>query len=111
MKNNDVTQLIADISNDNIQQIMDELRALIFEVTPDVNESIKWSRPVYSVNGDCFYLQPNKAHVNLGFFNFDKITVGAEHLEGTGKNMRHVKLKSLEQISALPIAEMLKQAV
>lgn len=86
--------------------------ASIHEQVKGVEESYKWSRPIFSVEKDFAYLLSNKNHVNLGFSrNFDKLNDPHGYLEGTGKTMRHVKLKTMEDVEKLLLAEWLKVVV
>lgn len=80
------------------QQIMDKLRSLIHQSVPGAVETLKWGRPVFTLQKDFAYLQANKNHVNLGFMNFHQIDDPNGILEGTGKDMRHIKMKSAENI-------------
>lgn len=80
------------------QEIMKNLRSIILETIPDAKEQYKWNRPVFCLEGDFAYLKVTNKHVNLGFFNFEKIKDVDHRLEGTGKEMRHIKFKSVEEI-------------
>ena len=86
----EVTDYIDKASSEQ-KQVLNTLRELIGKAIPEVAENFKWSRPVYATQKDFCYLQFNKKHVNLGFFEFDKIEDPNNLLEGTGKEMRHVK--------------------
>lgn len=107
MKNKEVTTYIANAPEPQ-KSILNALRALIFDVVPDAVEEFKWSRPVYGHNKDFAYLVANKNHVNFGFSQFTKIKNPTEILEGTGKTMRHVKLRSLEDIDESLFSKWLK---
>lgn len=74
------------------QELLIALRALIIATVPTAKESFKWKRPVYHTEKDFCYLDKTKKHVTLGFFNFEKITDSNQRLEGTGKQMRHIKI-------------------
>jgi hypothetical protein len=75
-----------------------ETRALLLEEFPDAIEQVKagwngiWYGPGSTMGEQVFEIQPFRHHVNLNF------TIGAHLpdpsglLEGTGKNMRHVKV-------------------
>jgi hypothetical protein len=80
------------------KQIMERIRQLIHESMPGITEEFKWSRPVFKAKKDFAYLQATKAHVSLGFFNFQELEDKGSRLEGTGKSMRHVKLKTVGDI-------------
>ena len=86
------------------------LRDLIFEAVPNTNESFKWKQPVYSTEKDYLYLKANKGYVNLGFFSFEKIQNPAYPLEGTGKRMRHIKIKNMADFNPEQLKEMIVQA-
>lgn len=80
------------------QSIMRKIRAIMQENVPGLQESFKWSRPVFGTTKDFAYLQANKSHVSLGFYRFDLFDDPDGLLEGTGKTMRHVKLRKPEDI-------------
>ncbi len=97
-------------SPDAHQDTLRALRDLIFAAVPETKESFKWKQPVYSTAKDYLYLKANKAHVNLGFFNFDKIENPAYPLEGTGKRMRHIKISDMADFDAEKLKEIIQQA-
>ncbi|WP_018478547.1 DUF1801 domain-containing protein [Pontibacter roseus] len=80
------------------KQMMEAVRQLIHSSVPDVSEEFKWSRPVFRAAKDFAYLKTAKAYVTLGFFNFEKLEDKDNLLEGSGKDMRHIKLKSTSDI-------------
>jgi hypothetical protein len=80
------------------RNMMEELRKLIQSQVPTVVESFKWSRPVFSTDSDFAYFKSTKGYLTLGIFKFEKITTNAHLLEGTGKDMRHIKIKSLDNL-------------
>ncbi|NRB46146.1 MAG: DUF1801 domain-containing protein [Saprospiraceae bacterium] len=92
------------------QDTLRSLRDLIFEAVPDTKESFKWKQPVYATEKDYLYLKANKGHVNLGFFSFEKIEDPAYPLEGTGKRMRHIKIKSMADFDRDGLKDMILQA-
>lgn len=81
------------------KQIMMQIRDLIHRSVKNVTEEFKWSRPVFRQQEDFAYLQANKNHVNLGFINFQTINDFDGILQGTGKNMRHIKLSDTSDIN------------
>ncbi len=98
-------------SDQSQQEILSELRTLIFSVAPNVKEQFKWSRPVYGIEKDFCYLKSNKKDITLGFFDFARIKTNKDLIEGTGKSMRHVKLKKIEDIKDLKIKKMLMEVL
>lgn len=79
--------------------ILAKLRSLIHDSVDGVVESFKWSRPVFNKGKDFAYLKATKKSVTLGFFNFHKIDDMQGILEGTGKDMRHIKFSNIADIN------------
>lgn len=77
---------------------MERLRELLQESVPNSTEEFKWSRPVYRTDKDFAYLKRAKNYITLGFFNFEKLLDEDNRLEGTGKDMRHVKLTTFNDV-------------
>lgn len=95
------------------QEILGELRALIFKTFPDIEEGFLWGVPVY--NEGRFYLASLKKQVNLGF---SIIGLTKEEIKafvtlcgtgGSGKTTRHIKVYNLlESEQKEKIVELLK---
>lgn len=84
---------------DGQRKIMEAIRLLVHQFVSKVVEEFKWNRPVYRLKKDFAYLQATKDHVTLGFYaNVEKIKDPDGLLEGTGKNMKHIKLRSIDDI-------------
>ena len=92
------------------QVILRQLRGLIAEAVPDVKEQLKWGQPVYGTEKDFIYLKHTKKHINLGFFNFEKVDDPSGLLEGTGTRMRHIKITDLAQFDLAQLKGMIVQA-
>jgi hypothetical protein len=92
------------------QEILQTIRQLIHETVPHVTEEFKWGRPIFRTNKDFAYLKSAKAYVTLGFFSFQKLNDPDNLLEGTGKDMRHIKLKTLNDINHTLLTEWFKAA-
>ena len=101
------------INNSDSKQIniLNELRELIFSTVPEVKEHFKWSKPVYTLQNDFCYLNTTKNYVTLGFFEYSKIETNPDLLEGTGKNMRHIKITSSSQILDYKLNKMLEEVL
>lgn len=78
--------------------IMQELRNLLHETAPLTVEGFKWGRPVFTLKTDFAYLKSSKAYVTLGFFDSHRLPDEKNLLEGTGKDMRHIKIRNVEGI-------------
>lgn len=97
--NQQVTDYINEASEEQ-KRIMQHIRELIQETVPGSTEVFKWSRPVFRTDKDFTYLKRAKKYVTLGFFNYEKLRDEDNRLEGTGKDMRHVKLTTLNDVDA-----------
>jgi hypothetical protein len=106
--NEEVSQYVeqADGSQRPVLQV---LREMIHGAVPGLLESIKWGRPVFSASSDFAYVKAAKNHVTLGFFSGQKLDDPEHLLEGSGKDMRHLKIKSVEQINTDQIIHWIKQ--
>lgn len=92
-------------------EIVMRLRSIVKEAAPQATESLKWAQPVYEVNGPFCYMKAFKNAVNFGFWRGVQIKDPQGLLQGSGAKMRHVKVGSLEEISADAFADFVKQAV
>ena len=57
------------------------------------------------------YIGVQKSHVNLGFYHGTVLSDPSALLEGSGKNLRHVKIHSLKAARTGAFKELLRQAV
>lgn len=88
--------------------LMQKVRKLIHDSVPDVIEEFKWSRPVFKSKKDFAYFKTTKAYLTLGFFHFQKLKDEKNLLEGTGKDMRHIKLKTEKDLDEKLLKEWFK---
>ncbi|HYE87740.1 MAG TPA: DUF1801 domain-containing protein [Vicinamibacterales bacterium] len=77
----------------------------------DVREVVHDDQPTACV-GDCAfaYVDAFTAHVNVGFFRGAELPDPAGLLQGTGKLMRHVKIKPGQVVDALALRRLIEQA-
>jgi hypothetical protein len=87
------------------------LHHLIREAAPDATSSIKWGQPVYDLHGPFAHIKAFKNHVNFGFWRGAELIDPKGFLKGTGSRMRHVELRSLEDIDAPVLQSMVRTAV
>lgn len=92
---------------------LNQLRALIHQAIPDVIESIKWGRPVFShQQRNICYLDSNlrNGYVTLGFYNGIGLPDPNGLLEGEGKKLRHLKIHSENDLKKDVITNWLHRA-
>lgn len=81
-----------------LREIMFALRDLILDTDPELKESIRWGNPIYQKNGSVCYLSCDDRYVTLGFFDGVFLEDDYGRFEGTGRKMRHIKLKDLKDM-------------
>jgi len=107
--NEEVTRYIAEAPGEQ-RAILEVLRKLLHETVPEAKEEFKWSRPVYRTRQDFAYFKAAKTHVTLGFNKASLLKDPGGRLEGTGKDMRHIKLRTLADVDRPLLAEWFKAA-
>ena len=92
-------------SSDQVQEIARRLRDLIVEVYPDVVE-VPWPRqrivgygvgPKKMSEHFC-YIGAHREHANLGFYYGAELPDPEGLMAGTGKKLRHIKVRDAEGI-------------
>ena len=82
------------------------LRNLIHKTIPGIKEEMKWGVPVFASGK--FYIGAFKNSVNLGV-SIDGLNDNEVALfEGTGKTMRHIKIKSLQDVEEEKLVQLIK---
>ncbi len=77
----------------------------------DVRELLHDGHPTACVADAAFaYVNAFTAHVNVGFFRGAELADPAQLLEGTGKYMRHVKLRPEGDIDPTALVELIETA-
>jgi len=77
----------------------------------DVREILHDGHPTACVGDAAFaYVNAFKAHVNVGFFRGAEIADPEGVLEGTGRFMRHVKLRSGRDFEGSALAKLVEAA-
>jgi len=77
----------------------------------DVRELLHDGHPTACAGDAAFaYVNAFKAHVNVGLFRGAEIADPEHLLEGTGKFMRHVKLRPESDVNATALMKLIKTA-
>ena len=77
----------------------------------DVRELMNDGHPIACVEDAAFgYVDAFTAHVNVGFFHGAGLDDPAGLLQGSGKRMRHVKLRWAEPVNATALRELITAA-
>lgn len=97
--------------------ILDRLREVLDEIDPQSTETyVPRERAIYvtlgrgkMADGYC-YVMAQRSYVNLGFFRGVELPDPAGLLEGTGKLLRHVKLRSVEEVDSPEVRTLITAA-
>ena len=93
-----------------VREVAEQLRSLVVETDSRMTEQIKWNVPVYSIRKNICSIIAHKKHVNLQIFQGGNIK-DAKDLDGAGKDMRHIKFHSIENVKNIDVQKYLKQAI
>ena len=75
------------------------------------SESVNpWKIPTFESNGPMCMLMVGKKHVTFEFLRGTSLPDPEKLLKGTGKNLRHVKLRSLEDLQNPALTKLLVAA-
>ena len=88
------------------KEILKKVRNLILKTIPDCDEKAAWGVAVFA--GGKFYIAAikNKVHVGFAINGLSKEEIG--QFEGSGKTMRHIKIRSLSEIDEEKLVKLIK---
>ncbi len=90
-----------------VRKLVEEVHPSAYEVASRKELSVWWGWGDGKMKQGYAYVMPHKAHVNLGFFQGVALPDPARLLEGTGKNLRHVKLQDVKAVATPAIRALL----
>ena len=92
----DVDQLIREIEAPQ-REVARALRRLILETGAELQEKQMYGVPWYRGKNYVFAIAAHTHHTNLEFYRGTSLRDPAGLLEGTGKNLRHVKVHTVAE--------------
>ena len=109
-------ELMADVEP-NLAAIARRLRAIIRAVDGNTVETVRLgdNAATYGVGprkmtDGYAYIMPKRGYINLGFYQGAVLSDPAGLLEGTGKGLRHIKIRSLADANRPPVRALIAQA-
>ena len=87
------------------REICQKLRQIILEAFLGIEEEMKLGVPWYEGK---YYIVALKDHVNLGFSLKGLAKEEIKLFEGGGKTMKHIKIRSFDEINEEQIVKLLK---
>ncbi len=92
-------------------EVAQGLRRLMKNTVPDTKETVNpWKMPTFESNGPMCYFTVAKGHITLGFLRGTSLPDPAKLLEGTGKSLRHVKLRSMDDLGKPALKKLVQAA-
>lgn len=114
-KNNEEFEKAIQGFSDNIKDIARQTRQLIFDILPNAVEvvwvqqkNIGFGTGLKKKTEHFCWLMPASNHVNLGFNYGAELPDPYNLLESTGKLFRHIKIKSIGQLSNKELVKLLR---
>jgi hypothetical protein len=96
---------------DDLRPLVEHWYARMRECGDDVRELMHDGCPTACVGDAAFgYVNAFRDHVNVGFFFGATLDDPAHLLEGTGKRMRHVKLRPGQNVNAVALSHLVAVA-
>lgn len=87
------------------------IRALVKKTAPGMTESINpWGIPTFESNGPMAYIIVHAKHITFGFHRGAGLKDPQDLLEGTGKSMRHVKMRNLADLRRPGLSQLIRDA-
>ena len=102
----------------NLAAIARRLRAMIRAVDVNAVETVRLGdhAATYSIGPKKMtdgyaYIMPMRGYINLGFYQGAQLSDPKRLLEGTGKSLRHVKIRSLAEANRPPVRALVAMAL
>jgi hypothetical protein len=98
-------------NNPAMQKVVRGLRSMVKAAVPETKITVNsWGFPTFETKDPfCFYMA-GKNHITFGFHYGTSLEDPEGLLEGTGKNMRHVKLRTVEDLEQKGLKELVMAA-
>jgi hypothetical protein len=93
------------------QIIISKLRKLVSELTPELEETVKWGNGSW-VNGKLpvMYIHCKEDYVQFGFYGGSLLDDSNKLLQGNGAFVRHIRIESDKDIDIVKFEPLIKQA-
>ena len=101
-----------------LRGVMLRLREMVIAADPDTTEqprpgdnALSYGVGPQKMKQGYIYIAPQRGYVNLGFYRGTSLPDPDGLLEGTGKGLRHVKVRNLEEAERPAVQELIAAAV
>jgi hypothetical protein len=94
-----------------MERIAAAVRDVMHAVAPELRVERKWGQPWYVGTDLILVVGAFSQHVGIEFWRGTSLRDPQHLLEGTGKNLRHVKVRTMAEAKAPALIELLREAV
>ena len=94
-----------------LERIAEGVREVVRALGPELRIERRWGHPWYVGNDLVCLVGAFERHVSVEFWRGTSLRDPGRLLEGTGKNLRHVKLRTLPEATAPAFIEVVRDAV
>jgi len=94
-----------------MDRVVEAVREVIRAIAPELRIESRWGNPWYVGNDLVVLPGAFTSHVGVEFWRGTALKDPHHLLEGTGKNLRHVKLRSTREATAPAMVELIREAV
>jgi hypothetical protein len=96
---------------EDIERVAEAAHEVVRAVAPELRSVTKWGMPWYAGNDLVVLIGPFARHVGVEFWRGTTVRDPSHLLEGTGKNLRHVKLRKVADATRPAFVELIREAV
>lgn len=108
---------LVQLANEPLKPVVEGLRAAILKIHPEACEVVRLGDraatygcgPRKMIDGYA-YILPYKSWVNLGFYRGASLADPEKLLEGAGIRMRHVKMRSVQDVERPGVRGLIREA-
>ena len=95
--------------NPEQKETTEKIQSIAKKTLPEVEETVKWGNITYLLKGkNLAWIILYKDHLDFGFFRGAELA--SKLLEGTGKDLRHIKIKTSKDIDEAELVRLLLDA-
>jgi hypothetical protein len=108
-----IQSILEFLPHDKLQTVL-EIRRIMLASSINITETVKWGRVTFATGKDpvAFICSKRDAdYIELGFFKAASLSDPGQLFRGKGKEIRRIKIRSMNEIPAAQVRRWIKEAV